>query len=208
MYEVDARFDKVLDRLAVAASSHLPYCVLRNLTDYEICQSTLAALVEIHRSHESDSDLWSTLIRFRNWRYTIVGCTAVVATRDARFFDDLAWRFTQGSFVEPQLAAALVVVHGRASEDFFTRLLQSGAFQLDEHGNPVGGCTRVSLCAFYALRMLNPGRAREFEPSSHLGAPVLQQHGGVAAEHDLRRDLESITYNVQYWARHEPPSRN
>lgn len=206
MGEVDARFGNILGRLADASGLRFPYAVLRRPTDHEPYRRALSAVVGIHDREKEDAGLWSGLIRCRNWRYTIVGCTAVVATRDTRFFDDLTWRFVQGSWVQPELAATLVVVHGPASEAFFFKVLQSFGFQLDEHGKPPEDTPREMLCAFYALRLLNPLRTGGFEPSSARRESVPPHESG--RERILEADRRAITYLVQYWLRLQPPVAN
>ena len=67
------------------------------------------------------------LIRHRDWRRTIVGCSAALLVRDARFLDDLLYRFREYSWVSPQLAVALGIVHPVEAVAEFEALLGEAA---------------------------------------------------------------------------------
>ena len=59
----------------------------------------------------SDVRLWAAAIRDQNWRSSLVGSACVLATRNRSLLDDLACRFYDGSFVAPQIAVAIGMIH-------------------------------------------------------------------------------------------------
>lgn len=67
----------------------------------------------------AEPQYWSTVIRDRNWRSTLVGCVCLLVSRERRFFSDLRDTFNRGSMVQPQLAVALGLLHPEEAKVYF-----------------------------------------------------------------------------------------
>jgi hypothetical protein len=100
---------------------------------------------------------WADLIRHRNWRYTIVGCSAALLTRETRFLDDLLSRFRQGSSMSPLLAVALGLIHPVEASTEFERIL------LESHGSEDFG---HAFSAYAVLGLLGHDASTAFEASA------------------------------------------
>jgi len=59
----------------------------------------------------------------------LVGCTCPLASRRHEFFDELWYRFRAGSFVAPQIAVTLGLLHGLSSRPFFESILDDPALR-------------------------------------------------------------------------------
>lgn len=70
-----------------------------------------------------DPAYWAEIIRDAAWRYSLAGCTCLLASRRHEFFDALCHRFRAGSFVAPQIAVALGLLHSSAARSFFESVL-------------------------------------------------------------------------------------
>jgi hypothetical protein len=104
----DESHDEVLEWLGDGLSPSPPaYLRLLGPGGDERGDRVLANLGAVAARLRDRPECWGSLIRARNWRPTLVGCSAVLLARDARFLDDLLYRFHQGSWVVPQLAVAL-----------------------------------------------------------------------------------------------------
>jgi hypothetical protein len=53
----------------------------------------------------------------------LAGCTCLLVSRRHEFFDELCHRFRTGSFVVPQIAVTLGLLHGAAARSFFESFL-------------------------------------------------------------------------------------
>src|SRR5690348_10846300 len=105
--------DEVFERLGAGLAPSPPaYLALLGPGRGERYRHVLANLGEVAARLRDRPEYWRQLIRARNWRPTLVGCSAILLVRDTRFFDDLLDRFRRGSWVAPQLAVALGLVHG------------------------------------------------------------------------------------------------
>ena len=99
---------------------------------------------------------WGELIRARNWRHTLVGCSAVLLARDPRFLGDLLDRFKRGSWVAPQLAVALGLVHpAEASGELEVAMRQQG--------DPAD--LKSAFSAYAVLKLMGHQAVDEFEAS-------------------------------------------
>ena len=77
----------------------------------------------------TDKTYWAQIIREPNWRYSLAGCTCLMASRRCEFFDELCYRFREGSFVAPQVAVTLGLLHGAAARSFLERFLDDPAIK-------------------------------------------------------------------------------
>jgi hypothetical protein len=68
---------------------------------------------------EAEPSYWSEVIRDRNWRYTLVGCACLLISHQRGFYQDMAYRFEEGSWVLPQIAVALLLLHPKESGALF-----------------------------------------------------------------------------------------
>jgi hypothetical protein len=53
----------------------------------------------------------------------LAGCTCLLVSRQHKFFDELCYRFRAGSFVAPQIAVTLGLLHGPSARPFFESIL-------------------------------------------------------------------------------------
>lgn len=70
-----------------------------------------------------DRAYWAAIIRGASWRHSLAGCTCLLASRRREFFDDLCFRFREGSFIAPQIAVTLGILHGVAARPFLESIL-------------------------------------------------------------------------------------
>jgi|GEM_PF-3259272 len=70
-----------------------------------------------------DLAYWAEIIRDASWRHSLAGCTCLLVSRRHEFFDELCQRFRDGSFVVPQIAVTLGLLHGAAARSFFESFL-------------------------------------------------------------------------------------
>lgn len=113
----------------------------------------LANLVTVAGRLRDNPKYRSELIRAENWRYTLVGCSAVLLTRDPGFRDDLLDRFRRGSWVAPQLAVALGLVHPEEASGELETVMR-------RQGNP-----KSVFSAYAVLKLLGHRAVDEFEAS-------------------------------------------
>ncbi len=99
---------------------------------------------------------WSELIRAQDWRPTLVGCCAILVMREGSFLDDLLYRFREGSWVSPQLAVALAIVHPNEAR---------AEFESEIRAHTASARIKEIFSAYAALRILRSEVAREFEAS-------------------------------------------
>lgn len=77
----------------------------------------------------ADQQYWAEIIRDASWRHSLAGCTCLLAIRYHAFFDDLCYRFRAGSFVAPQLAVTLGLLHGSSARAVFESVLGDAALR-------------------------------------------------------------------------------
>ena len=70
-----------------------------------------------------DPSYWAEIIRDASWRHSLAGCTCLLVSRRHEFFEELCYRFRAGSFIAPQIAVTLGLLHGRAACSFFESVL-------------------------------------------------------------------------------------
>lgn len=66
----------------------------------------------------ADPAYWAEIIGAENWRFTLAGTTCLLATGRREFFAELSQRLASGSYVAPQLAVALGLLHGAAAAEW------------------------------------------------------------------------------------------
>jgi hypothetical protein len=76
-----------------------------------------------------DATYWGEIIRDASWRHSLAGCTCLLASRHHEFFDELCYRFRSGSFVAPQIAVTLGLLHAAAARPFFESVLDEPALR-------------------------------------------------------------------------------
>jgi hypothetical protein len=77
----------------------------------------------------ADPSYWAEIIREDSWRHCLAGCTCLLASQRHEFYDELCNRFRAGSFVAPQIAVTLGLLHGTAARSFFELALDEPAFR-------------------------------------------------------------------------------
>ncbi|HWB59745.1 MAG TPA: hypothetical protein VG733_09640 [Chthoniobacteraceae bacterium] len=103
--------------------------------DLEIFRRAAARLAE-------EPAYWAEIIRTANWRHSLAGCACLLASRTRGFFDDLCFRFNAGSFVSPQIAVTLGLLHGAKAAAFFESALNNAQLRPKE----LASAHRVLLC--------------------------------------------------------------
>jgi hypothetical protein len=79
-----------------------------------------------------DLAYWAGIIRDASWRHSLTGCACLLVSRRHDFFDELCHRFRAGSFVTPQIAVTLGLLHGPSARQFFESFLN----EPDLHRHP------------------------------------------------------------------------
>jgi hypothetical protein len=72
---------------------------------------------------------WAEIIRESSWRHCLVGCACLLASARHEFFDDLCYSFRAGSFVAPQIAVTLGLLHASKARPFFESVLEESALR-------------------------------------------------------------------------------
>jgi hypothetical protein len=148
------RNDEMIELLGEGVDYPIPYTALFGPLVGDRGGRVLTNLGIVATRLRDDVPLWRALIRHRNWRYAIVGCSAALLVRDDRFLDDLVYRFREGSGVSPQLAVALGIIHPIEAVAEFEPLL----------GEAAGSIDPKSLFSAYAvLKLLGRGATEAFE---------------------------------------------
>jgi hypothetical protein len=88
-----------------------------------------------------DAAYWAEIIRSASWRHSLAGCTCLLASRRREYFDDLCHRFRAGSFIVPQIAVTLGLLHGSTARPFF----ESTLTELRSHPKQAVSAHRVLL---------------------------------------------------------------
>ncbi len=113
-----------LGRDSAGASYHL---AALNLTwSAAGAEEDLAAFAGVAQRLADDPELWSTLLRESNWRFTLVGCFCLMVSGNRNHWEDLAWRFDQGTWVAPQLAVTMGLLHPAETREALSRLVDGG----------------------------------------------------------------------------------
>jgi hypothetical protein len=77
----------------------------------------------------ADFHYWAEIIRDASWRHSLAGCTCLLVSSRREFFDDLCFRFREGSFIAPQIAVTLGLLHRSAARSFLESALDDPALR-------------------------------------------------------------------------------
>jgi hypothetical protein len=114
-----------LGRDSAGASYHL---VPLNLTWSSAgTEADLAVFSRVASRLAEDHALWSVLLREPNWRYTLVGSVCLLVSGNRDHWEDLLWRFEQGTWVAPQVAVTMGLLHPAETREALARLVAGGA---------------------------------------------------------------------------------
>jgi hypothetical protein len=125
------RHSEMIELLGEGVDNPIPYTALLGPLVGDRGGQVLTNLGVVAARLRDDVPSWRALIRHPDWRHTIAGCSAALLVRDDRFLDDLLYRFQQGSWVSPQLAVALGIVHAIEAVAEFEPLLGEAAGSID-----------------------------------------------------------------------------
>ena len=118
---------KVLDWLGINAVGIPRYLCPLNLTVNEDSKYDLQIFQQV--AELLAATIWAEIIRSASWPYCLAGCSCLLASGRAEFFDDLCFRFEMGSFIAPQIAVTLGLLHGSSARAFFETLLSDPIVQ-------------------------------------------------------------------------------
>lgn len=128
-----------LGRDSAGASYHL---VPLNLTwSAAGVDADLAVFAGVADRLAPDPQLWSLLLRERNWRYTLVGCVCLLVSGNLDHWEDLRWRFEQGSWISPQLLVTMGLLHPDQTREMLSQRLRGDA--LDQAAKSYGAALEV-----------------------------------------------------------------
>jgi len=121
---------RVFDWLGLDAKS-VPYYLhpLNLVWSDEGVDHDLQIYIRVAELLAADRIYWAEIIRESSWRHSLVGCVCLLASRRREFFHDLCYRFRAGSFVSPQVAVTLGLLHGSAARPFFELALDEPALR-------------------------------------------------------------------------------
>jgi hypothetical protein len=118
----------VLSRLSEGLTGGPPaYLALRAPRRNDWCLSVLSNLRSLIPDLRDAGSLWADLIVDVNWRFTLVGCSAVLVDRNTSFLSQLLYRLKSGSWVAPHLAVSLGLVHPDRATPALEEVLRDGA---------------------------------------------------------------------------------
>jgi len=121
---------RVFDWLDAESKSENYHLIPLNLVWSEAgVEHDLAVFRRVADRLAGESAYWAELIREPSWRHSLLGCTCLLVSRRHEFFDELCYRFRAGSFIAPQIAVALGLLHGSAARPFFESILDEPAMR-------------------------------------------------------------------------------
>ncbi|WP_165251221.1 hypothetical protein [Paludisphaera soli] len=133
---------------------------------------------------------WGELIRARNWRPTLVGCSAALLARDLRFLDDLLDRFKRGSWVAPQLAVALGLLHPAEAAVELEGVMRQ---QSDSAG------LKAVFSAYAVLKQMGSRATQEFEASDLFRQIQSERPGTSAPAYDWLVVVQVVHRQWDFW---------
>jgi hypothetical protein len=77
----------------------------------------------------ADPPYWAEILRSASWRHCLAGCTCLLVSRRHEYYEELCSRFRAGSFVAPQIAVTLGLLHGTPARSFFLSALDEPAIR-------------------------------------------------------------------------------
>jgi hypothetical protein len=106
-------------------SERVPYYLhpLNLVWSKEGAEHDLKHFRQVAEKLEADLDYWAEIIRDAHWRPSLAGCTCLLVSPRHEFFEELCFRFRAGSFIAPQIAVTLGLLHGSAAGPFFESAL-------------------------------------------------------------------------------------
>jgi hypothetical protein len=189
--------DEVFGWLAEGLNSSPPaYLKLLGPSRDELGARVLANLSAVANRLRDRPEDWAALIRARNWRHTLIGCSAVLLVREVRFLDDLLYRFRQGSWVASQLAVALGLVHPAEAVTEFEAVLR----QPDSSTGFKG-----IFSAYAVLRLMGSAAAHEFEASDLFRRSQAERPGTSAPGRDWLVVVQVVQRQWDFWTSQDCP---
>ncbi len=125
-----------------------------------------------------DTAYWSAIIREDNWRFSLIGCVCLLVSRRTDFFDDLRFPFEEGSWVIPQLAVTMALLHPVEASACFESVLETP--ELRDH-------PQRCVCAELLLIRL---RKREESMVTLDGWGVADRDRALIANHVVKRQWD------------------
>ena len=92
----------------------------------------------------ADPAYWAEIIREPSWRHSLIGCVCLLTSGRREFFNDLCFRFRASSFIAPQIAVTLGLLHGSAARLFFESALDDSVIR--RNSKQAVSAHRVLLC--------------------------------------------------------------
>jgi hypothetical protein len=188
--------EEVFEWLATGPSPvPLAYLKLLGPNRGEWGERVLANLGVVAARLRDRPDHWRSLIRDRDWRPNLIGCSAVLLVREGRFLDDLLYRFHEGSWVAPQLAVALGLVHPAEA----VRGLEAVIREPDASIH-----VKRAFSAYAVLKLMGRVVVREFEASELFrrtqAASAITSH----EIHEARVGIDVVQRHWEFWTSHGP----
>jgi hypothetical protein len=128
-----------------SAGASYPLVALNLTWSAQGVQADLAAFEGVAQRLVDDPELWSALLRETNWRFTLVGCVCLLVSDNQDHWEDLAWRFDQGTWISPQLAVTMGLLHPTETLELLARLLEEGALSDSSKGYGAALVVRARL---------------------------------------------------------------
>jgi hypothetical protein len=122
--------DRVFDWLGTDARGVPYYLHPLNLvwTDAGV-EHDLAVYRRVSALLAAEPEYWTQIIREVNWRFSLAGCACLLAARRRAFYQDLCFRFKAGSWVTPQIAITIGLLHPAPARAFFESVLADPALR-------------------------------------------------------------------------------
>lgn len=188
--------DEVFEWLGEGLSPSLPYLQLLHPNQSERGRRVLANLRVVVSRLRNRPEYWRELIRAQNWRHTIIGCSAVLMVREARFLDDLLYRFDQGSWVAPQLAIALGLVHPAEAVTELEGVIRQHDSSAD--------FKRV-FSAYAVLKLMGREIVQEFEASDLFRRSQIESTGTSLLAQDSLVAVNVVHSQWDFWTSQDVP---
>ena len=92
---------------------------------------------------EADRGYYWELMKDGNWRANLVACFCLLATNNRNCQKHLERKFLRGSFVSPQIAVALTLLHPKTTRDLFMLCLRSEFRGVKARSKELGAITAL-----------------------------------------------------------------
>ena len=121
-----ASLDDILDWLGTD-SRGVPYYLhpLNLVWSPQGAEDDLLRFQEVAARLQGDRGLWAGAIRCGAWRNTLAACVCLLVAKERSFFHDLCGTFTAGTWVIPQVAVTIALLHPEEGRLFFEEFLAS-----------------------------------------------------------------------------------